>query len=171
MIIGICGAAGSGKDAAAEVLVSTFGYELHKFAAPLYQAVSALTGLAVHELMDRDLKEKPITHFGNKSPRELLQSLGTDWGRDMVAQDIWLQAAASRVAGDAVFTDMRFENEVEWVKSTGGRVWKITRDVPGSLECKSSHKSEGRITDEMVDLVIRNDGSLADLHSAVVSNV
>lgn len=170
MIIGICGAAGSGKDAAAEVLVSTFGYELHKFAAPLYQAVSVLTGLSVGELMDRDLKEKPIEHFAGKTPRELLQSLGTDWGRDMVSQDIWLQAAASRVGGDAVFTDLRFENEVEWIKSTGGRVWKITRDVPGSLACQSAHKSEGRISDDMVDLVICNDGSLADLHAAVVLN-
>jgi hypothetical protein len=172
MIIGICGAAGSGKDAAASCLIERHGYALHKFAAPLYEAVSVMTGLTVDQLMDRDLKERPIAHFGNKSPRELLQSLGTDWGRDMVAQDVWLQAAAARaVEPRCVFTDMRFPNEAEWVLSEGGQVWRVERDVPGNLACKSAHKSEAGIPDHLVSLVIDNSGTLGDLHAAVAAAV
>ncbi len=170
MIIGICGAAGAGKDTAASFLVEEHGFTVHKFAAPLYDAISALTGLTVAQLMDRDLKERPIAHFGNKSPRELLQSLGTDWGREMVAQDIWLQAAAARaVEPRCVFTDLRFPNEAEWVLSTGGQVWRVEREVPEHLACRSAHKSEAGIPDHLVSKVICNVGTIAGLRLVVSS--
>ena len=65
------------------------------FADPLYQCISTITGLPVARLKARDVKEAVIPHLG-KSPRQMLQSLGTEWGRGMVHDEIWIRIAMER---------------------------------------------------------------------------
>lgn len=176
MLIGICGAAGCGKDAAASVLIRERGYTLHKFAGPLYEMVSVMTGLSVEDLMDRKIKEKPLAGFGGKSPRQILQTLGTDWGRSMVASDVWIQSVAARArplleAGKGVvITDLRFDNEADWIRSEGGEVWRVERVVPRDVACLSPHTSEAGVDDARIDRTIRNDGTLEDLRRAVLED-
>jgi hypothetical protein len=168
MIIGLCGLAGSGKDEVAAILSRRHGFAYISFAGPIYQAVSEITGLAPAQLKDRGLKEQPIPWLG-KSPRELLQTLGTEWGRQMVNQDIWIKLAMRRAAEyeRVAITDVRFENEAEAIRHAGGQVWLVERPGAGLAGAAGGHSSEAGIPDHLVNQVVRNIGTLDDLEEAV----
>ena len=168
MIIGLCGLAGSGKDAVAAILSRRHGFAYISFAGPIYQAVSEITGLAPAQLKDRGLKEQPIPWLG-KSPRELLQTLGTEWGRQMVNQDIWIKLAMRRAAEyeRVAITDVRFENEAEAIEAAGGQVWLVERPGAGLAGAAGGHSSEAGIPGHLVNQVVRNIGTLDDLEEAV----
>ena len=168
MIIGLCGLAGSGKDEVAAILSRRHGFAYISFAGPIYQAVSEITGLAPAQLKDRGLKEQPIPWLG-KSPRELLQTLGTEWGRQMVRDDIWIKLAMRRAAEyeRVAITDVRFANEAEAIRHAGGQVWLVERPGAGLAGAAGGHSSEAGIPDHLVHQVVRNIGTLDDLEEAV----
>lgn len=175
MLIGLCGAAGSGKNTVADHLQRRHGWIQFGFADPVYAAVSAATGIPVLRLRDREEKEKPIEWLG-KSPRELLQTLGTEWGRNTVRDDIWVQIAMRqaakchqylRGAAGVAITDVRFENEVAAIKAAGGRIWRVTRGASSVVGDARQHSSEAGIPDILVDEIIANRGTLVDLAAAV----
>lgn len=60
-------------------------------------------------------------------------------------------------------TDVRYENEAERIKLLGGEIWEIIR--PG-LE-SDGHSSEIPLSPEYVDVVIHNNGTIADLSDTV----
>ena len=168
MIIGICGAAGSGKGSVAGILEMR-GFATLSFADPLYAAVSAITGLTVAELQDRNRKEVPIDWIG-VSPRRLLQTLGTEWGRQMIHEDIWIRATMQRMlyGGDYCLPDVRFANEARAIKEAGGVVWRVERPGHSLLAgAAAAHASEQGVTDADIDSRIVNDGTLADLQATV----
>lgn len=167
MLIGLCGAAGSGKDSAAEILATRHGFAKFAFADPLYESVSAITGLTIDELKDRSRKENTLGWI-SYSPRRLLQSLGTEWGRDMIHPDIWIMATLRRIEGvaDAVITDVRFNNEAEAILARGGEVWRITGRA-AEIGDASQHASEAGVAGKYVAVEIANAGSMGDLAAAV----
>ena len=168
MIIGVCGAAGAGKGSVASILEDR-GFATLSFADPLYAAVSAITGLSVAELQDRSRKENTLGWI-SCSPRRLLQTLGTDWGRNMIHPEIWVMATMQRVmdGGDYCIPDVRFVNEAAAIKARGGVVWRVDRRSRSTLDpAAASHESERGIPPEYLDAVIQNDGTLADLQAAV----
>lgn len=168
MIIGICGAAGAGKDTVA-MRLRDHGFFRVAFADPLYDMVSAMTGLRVEELSDRDRKEQKIEWLG-KSPRQLLQSLGTEWGRQIVSEDVWILLAlrTARAASRAVIPDVRFDNEAQAIRAAGGSVWRVVRPGISCLDPSTAqHSSERGISPELIDDVILNDGSLERLQGRV----
>jgi hypothetical protein len=72
--------------------------------------------------------------FGEKDEytRKQLQQLGTELGRDKYGDDIWLKVIYNwmkvyneRGIERFIITDVRFENEVNFVKSLGGKIIKI----------------------------------------------
>ena len=67
-----------------------------------------------------------------------------------------------------VITDLRFENEAQRVHDLGGTVIEIDRKA---VEIGDGHASEIRLPDEMIDLTIDNNGSLADLSREVKTNM
>jgi len=172
MIVGLCGLAGSGKDEVAATLSRHHRFAVISFAHPIYKAVSEITGLSPPELKHRDIKEEPIAWLG-KSPRELLQTLGTEWGREMVSEDIWIKIALRRASEcerdgwNVAITDVRFANEAEAIRHAGGQVWRIDRPGAGLAGQTAEHSSEAGIPDHLVNQVIRNVGNLDDLEEAV----
>lgn len=117
-----------GKTTLADMLVADLGYSRVKFAGPLKTTLGALLvqvhpgdmhpGEWVRECLEGSLKEAPIQALGDKTPRELMQTLGTRWGREMVSDSIWVDLALNRVHsilergdGRVVIDDMRFPNE------------------------------------------------------------
>lgn len=172
MLIGLTGAAGSGKNTAAARLVKAHGFYSLAFADPLYEMVSIVTGLMREDLEDREIKETPIDWLG-KSPRQLLQSLGTEWGRGCVRDDLWITIAFRRIdeildgGRSVVVTDVRFPNEAEAIRERGGVVWRITRPVTSLSASTAAHASEAGIPDALVDAVLPNAGSLAFLAARV----
>lgn len=164
-VIGLAGHAGSGKNAAAEAL----GGVVIGFADPLYAGLAAMLGVTESQLRARATKELPLSC--GKSPRDLLRTLGTEWGRELVRNDLWIWRARQRIneakrigSGLVAVCDVRFKNELEFVKSEmGGVVWWIDR--PGTVA--GGHVSDLSLTAEDCDLVIPNDGSLEQLQWAV----
>lgn len=168
MIIGICGAAGAGKDTVA-LRLRDRGFFRVAFADPIYEMLSAMTGLSVGELSDRGRKEQEIPWLG-KSPRQLLQSLGTEWGRQSVSDDVWIRIAlrTARIASLAVIPDVRFDNEAQAIRAVGGSVWRVVRPGVSCLGASTAqHSSERGISPELIDEVLMNDGSLESLEGRV----
>ena len=173
MLIGLTGVAGAGKDTVAKLLIEQHGGRIASFAGPLYDFVSAITGIPKHRLADRETKEAVIPWLG-KSPRQLLQTLGTEWGRQSVNEAIWVRSLLERIrpsldAGIPVFvTDVRFDNEAEAIAEAGGEVWRVAR--PG-WRCLSgdaaSHASEAGVSEHLVARTVVNDGTLDELRAAV----
>lgn len=166
-VIGITGRAGAGKNLAASLVP---GGVVMQLADPIYEMLAAMLGVTVEELRDRDFKESPVTWIG-KSPRELLQTLGTEWGRGIVRPDIWILIAERRIQelierhdGPVVVADVRFDNEAEMIRRRGGVVWRIRR---GSHSGDPAHSSEAGISDSFLDRTIFNDGTIGDLRAAV----
>lgn len=164
-LIGLTGPAGSGKDTVADYLRDRHGFAVMSFAHPVYLGVSAAFGIPIEQLQDRDFKEEEIPWIG-KSPRQLLQLFGTEFGRDLVAKDIWLRVAKSKldeisyicdqasVPCRVVISDVRFDNEAEWVRNLGGVIWHIHR--PG-VQPVAAHVSEAGVSFEAGDERLVND--------------
>lgn len=111
-------------------------------------------------------KEEIIPAIG-KSPRELMQTLGTEWGRNFVNEDLWLILARQRLlklGPGMVIADVRFDNEALWVRKLGGRIIHVRRDL---AERVKQHASEVGVTMEEGDGVIVNNGTLEELQQAV----
>lgn len=165
-IIGICGRAGAGKGAVAKLLEQKHGFTVISFADPIYAAVSAITGIPVESLSDRSAKEQIIPAVG-KSPRELLQTLGTEWGRDLVSPDLWANIAMARAKTHekVVIPDVRFDNEAVAIKQAGGAVWRVVGREYEMHGGTSTHVSEAGVSASLVDATLRNASDLVALFS------
>ena len=136
-IIGLTGGMGSGKT----TISKHMGGTVISFATPLKKMLAAL-GLTYEQLYGSE-KGIPLDLLGGRTPREAMQSLGTEWGRRLVADELWLFAwkkAMDESPHDLIICDdVRFPNEVEFLRSLGGEVVALVR--PG-LKTFSAHISE-----------------------------
>ena len=99
LIIGLHGLARTGKDTAARYLAAHYVLLSYAFAEPLKAAIMQMFNLTA-EHIEGALKEEPLPGIG-KSPRQLMQLLGTDWGRDLVHRELWLLLAEQNQIGRA----------------------------------------------------------------------
>lgn len=142
MIVGICGAAGSGKDTAGAALIKELGYAKSSFANKLKKMLCLLFGWTMDQWEDAEWKEAPQAEAFGLSPRELAQTLGTEWGRKMVHEDIWVRAALRSTAERTVFTDVRFPNEAHAIRDAGGVLIYATCINSHTLTEHTAHLSE-----------------------------
>lgn len=158
-IIGITGLAGAGKDTLADALVSDRRATKYNFALPIKQGLNAMFGWTMEQWEDRVWKEQVQPWLG-KSPRQLAQTLGTEWGREVVNQKLWLLLAEQRFKeslGTFVIPDVRFENEADLIHTLGGVLIQIVRPGVGAV---SAHKSEAGIDPNKIDLLVMNDSNM-----------
>lgn len=120
--------------------------KIYSFADPLKKNICMdILGLTYEQCYGTDEEKNQITHIvhndKNLTGREVMQYVGTDIFRSMMP-DVWPMAAIRAIQKDnariAVITDCRFPNEVDAVKSAGGKVIRLTRNVTG----ESTHISE-----------------------------
>jgi len=184
MLIGMTGAAGSGKSTAAAWLAGNHGFEMRSFAAPLKESAAALLGVEVEDLETwknwphatiRIEATRDSTHTfhpdheSSMTVREFLQRYGTESHRDVFGSDFWVDlsmrdigfdydARGVPVYPDIVWTDCRFPNEAAAIRKRAGRLIRIERPgagVPGN------HISEQPLPAEVT---IENDGTLEELY-------
>lgn len=169
MIVAFTGRKRSGKNTAAEGL----DYDVQlAFAAPMKNMLHSLlrdqlvSPADIERMVEGDLKETPVPELNGRTPRYAMQTLGTEWGRGLIADSLWVDAVVrlAMQAGQVVITDVRFPNEVQAVKDVGGIVIRITR--PG-LSTEDAHPSEALIDELLVDYEIANDSTVEELHSKV----
>lgn len=157
-VLAFTGLAGSGKSTAALHLVERYGFQRVRFAGPLKDMMRAL-GLTEAEI-EGELKEKPCALLGGKTPRYAMQTIGTEWGRDLISQDLWIRAwlaALDRVPAGlpVVVDDCRFPNEADAVLAAGGSIIRVVR--PGAEAGAAGHSSEAH--ELPADMVLHNEGS------------
>jgi hypothetical protein len=173
-IIGLTGLAGAGKDTVRQMLEQNHRCTGLAFADPMRAMLAPLLdlcGVGNEWMTQRELKELPIPGLG-QSYRVLAQRLGTEWGRS-IDPNFWVKVAAASMAEvmnikgpDAVFviSDVRFDNEAQWITDHGGVIWKIDRV---GLQPVAAHSSENGISPEKIDITILNMHGLAELECNV----
>jgi len=187
-LIGFTGKAGSGKTTAANWALRNHKNCLKlSFASPLKAAAQGLINsvrpkshpiTASEYIANRDLKEQPIPFLANITARRIMQTLGTEWGRDTLHPDFWVTIAAQKVERllghsyrqgtirlQAVFDDVRFENEAEMIRAYGGTIVHIERP---DLEPVEAHASEALGFE--ADYTYLNDGTVQDMEAWLLEN-
>jgi len=122
-VIGLSGKIGTGKDFLAKTYIKPMGY--HPFSLAFHFKVWIVgKGEATHEEI-----------FVTKPPRvrDLLQQEGTERGRLVYGQNVWVDTMfewmdvinESWGINKFVVPDVRFKNEVMGIQNRGGRVFRI----------------------------------------------
>lgn len=168
-IIGLAGHIGAGKTLAASMVP---GATHLQWSDAVYRGIAAILGVEEAILRDRRCKDATIRVAGmDLSPRHLLRTLGTEWGREMIHYDLWVQLTMDRIrllresTGCRRFTicGTRFGNEVAAIRERGGEVWWIER--PGLSA--GEHVSDQLLTADRCDRVIDNIGTVDDLRQEI----
>lgn len=173
-ILGLHGDAGSGKDTLANLLVESSSEEWvqYSFANPIRQMVNIGLGISMEVMQDPIKKNDPEFGYMGKSARYILQTLGTEWGRNLVSDSIWINEFKRRAklitentdcsSLGIVVTDCRFENEANAIRELGGHVVHIIR--PNNPYTRSvnqggvtKHASEAGLPSHLIDFTIIND--------------
>ena len=155
LVIGLTGYAGSGKDEAARLMMTN---NRHVFARVSFadELKSTLRSLGWNGRKD-------------EAGRLLLQDFGM-FVRERVHPDAWIRQVANHIAVlqrdgyDIALTDVRFLNEIEFVRRLGGEIWRINRPGVGPV---NDHVSEREWTTVEPDRVIENDGDITQLRHRV----
>lgn len=168
-IIGLAGAARSGKDTAGAYLVARHGYERRSFADAVRTAALAIDPYVATRASTRrltDLVAAKGWEAAKELPdvRRLLQRVGTELGRDLFGDDTWVDIATKGLHGGerVVFTDVRFANEAAAVRRLGGIVVALERPGAGLAGPEGAHASE--VIDFAIDATVANDGDVGRLH-------
>lgn len=169
LVIGLCGPEGAGKTTVARIIEDKFGAVIVPFAKPLKSMISALGVPDVHLYGTPAQKEQPLAMLGGKSARHAMQYLGTEWARDCIDPNLWVNAwdTAVRHAPTPIVVsdDLRFENEAEAIKKLGGMIIRVVRDPDDANRREgagSLHRSQ-EFWKINPDCVIVNSRGLAEL--------
>jgi cytidylate kinase len=173
-IIAFTGNMGSGKSTAAEALQNTYKWRRMSFAEPLRDMLRCI-GLEASDFTPEGKKRK-IEWLG-KTPRELMQTLGTEWGRKLASDSIWVDLMRRRIEfgfnelgyDGVVIDDCRFDNEAKAIREMGGIVIKISN--PSTACVNPSHASESGVSNELIQGYISNVYSREDFQSQVLATV
>ena len=165
-IIGLCGFAGSGKDWISQNILAPLGYKQYSLAWPFKADLISKGVLTYSECFDNPKPQKV---------RDLLQFVGTELGRVVYGEDIWLyqMEAWTKILynywgiNKFVIADVRFFNERDFIQGMGGKVIFISapgrEKNSGLTEGQRSHPSEWEMHEmvsrekRMFDAIIHND--------------
>lgn len=198
MLIGLVGWIGSGKNTAGDIL-SDIGFRKESFAGPLKDAVSCIFGWD-RDLLEGDTEESRVFResvdewWSDKfnfqvTPRLMLQLIGTECTREILHDSIWISALENRLKNttdNVVLTDVRFSNEVDFVKQFGGTLIHIKRGedpewvsdaiLANSLNDDSRmtayniHDSEWKwVGNPNIEFTINNEGTIEDLKNNLIN--
>jgi hypothetical protein len=196
-VIGINGAARSGKNTVGNYLVDKHGYTRIAFADPVKACLLALN------------PEVTVTHFDHpevveyvkytvypymrvadivqqfgweiakevKEVRQLLQRMGTEVGRNILTpaldleKSLWIEIAEKKL-DDLLYQGNKVVITDQRFDDEAGFVWDYSegtnlRLVRPDAPEVAAHSSENGIDDGLIDVEIENDGTIEDLYAKV----
>lgn len=158
-LIGIAGPARSGKNTVAEILSNQLeDYKTVAFADPIKQMLEVININTADDLKTEGTYLGPLV-----TPRMLMQTLGTEWGRS-IDENIWLKVFVSNLREDSkvIVPDVRFENEADLIRTYGTLIHITGRGgIPGN------HESEAGVRAKKDDVIINNIGTIEDLEKQI----
>ena len=199
MIVGLLGFIGSGKGTAGDIL-KDMGFTPVSFAKGVKDVTAEMFGWPRHLLegdtqVSRDWREQPDKFWSHEfgkpfTPRYALQLMGTEVGREVFHKDFWIIRLKKFIQENPnqnfVITDVRFQNELDFVHSMNGIAIEIEREVPphwygvAALANRGDHKaekfmfetgvheSEWRWIGGQIDHKIINSGTVDDLKNNLI---
>jgi hypothetical protein len=186
-IIGICGFKGAGKDTIADYLVNNKNFIKISFASVIKDIISILFVWDRNMLEgitqeDRLIREQEDIWWSNKlgvkcTPRWAMQNIGTDIFRKYFNDNIWIYSLQKRLESNKnvnyVISDVRFPNEIEFLKSINATLIYVERNDPEewfyNLEKvpEDLHVSEWAWIKYLPEICIKNKGTKEDLHREI----
>lgn len=142
MIIGILGNKNTGKDTVADYIVEKYNFVKKSLADPVKKTCQEIFLLTDSQLYDEKLKETSDPRWFNTKPRQMFQFIGTDLFRDQMEKlmpdigkeiflyhfQLWFQKEKEKNCNlCVVIPDIRFQNEVNFIKNLNGIIVKIER--------------------------------------------
>lgn len=163
-LIGIAGPARAGKDTLANYILKNLDDSQGWNRASFADSLKAMLKVIDVDCSD-EAKDKKDGYF-DVTPRRMMQTLGTEWARDLIDKDFWVKVFARINSGKfLVVPDVRFENEAKLVRSHG-----VLIHLTGRGGINSGHKSENPVGFEAGDIVIDNSRDLEWLYAQVDNN-
>lgn len=172
MLISLTGYAGVGKDEVGKVLVDRYGFRRLAFADRVRKMARAIDPyvqlydggvVRLSEILpDEDTSAAWSEIKKYPDVRRLLQRIGTEAGRNVLYEDVWVESTLREVepGEHVVITDARFLNELQMTTDHGGLTWRIYRPGTGPL---NDHPSETEQDKWVPHYAIDNSGTLDDL--------
>ncbi len=178
-IICLGGKIGSGKDTTAGILVREYGFKQLSFASKLKDITALAFG------WDRDMLEgntnesrtwrEEVDSTWNITPRDALRKVGYEMFRQNICDDFWIRIMQQQIDKidkdqDIVISDVRFENEMEFVKSINGVLVYIENNtIQNTILQGTIHPSDAGITKliELSDHTLDNIGTISDLKKTI----
>lgn len=173
-LVGIHGKPHTGKDTFANTLVR-YGFKRVGPGDFVKKAAAAMFDIDIENFYIEELKDA-YDPYWQMTHREMLQFVGKESSRDVFGEDFWMRhvARAFNVLPDTepgfVLPDIRYQNEVEWVKDRGGVILYIKRDVRVEAS-NETHPADQGLPESIADVVIENNGTIKELHDKAVAFV
>lgn len=178
-LIGLGGLLRSGKDAIADHLVAKHGFVKLGMSDVLNDAMLVIDPILDIGVDGREMRYADAIEWhgyveAKKNPeiRRLLQVFGTEFGRQMIGENVWVdmlerKVDALRKSGQSVVvTGLRYPNEVELIhRAFAANSWWVERGGTPT----TGHASETSVTSTMFDVCIFNLGTLGDLYNHIDS--
>ena len=177
LLIGVAGQKYNGKDTIADYLVSEYGFIKLSFADALKEMCKVLFNFNDEQLYGSE--KESIDDFWGIKPRDAFTYFGTDIMRKQlnnlipnINENFWIKCLEKKMVNlkknneniKIVIADVRFENEVNFIKSYNGLIIRVIRPDKILYDC---HESEKNILDLSVDYEIMNNSTLNHLYQQV----
>lgn len=146
LLLGFVGATGSGKTTLASRLVGCRGFTRVHMGQPIKDMLAVL-GVTSEQLTGPpEVRRRPSALLGGRSPRQAMETLGTDWGRRMISANLWANAVEVRIRAmwsdcpsPAVIDDLRFPSDWSVIERLGGTLVRIVRPGIGERRTAADH--------------------------------
>ncbi|ARF11099.1 deoxynucleoside monophosphate kinase [Hokovirus HKV1] len=171
LLIGVAGHYGSGKTTVSEYICKNYDFTRLNFAEPVKEICKTIFNFNDQQLYG-NLKNQIDTKW-NITPRQAMQFIGTEFGRQFInnlipiQDNLWVTNLENKIDKktdiNIIIDDCRLQNEIEMIKKKNGIIIKIERD--GYIG--DSHVSESYIDSIKGDYLIKNNSTLENLYSQI----
>lgn len=164
ILIGLLGKKRSGKSTCGKYIQENFAFENLAFAEGV-----KYVSMKRYSLMKNQMEtyKDNIDHRWGKTPRDIFKEIGMNARK--YDSDYWIKYLCNSITKklqsdplvNFVISDVRFQNEADFILKHGGYLIRVVR--PGLLDNEDNHISEMEGDCIQVDVEIHNDSTIENL--------